>query len=219
VLNANTNRRYKTPRASGRAGFALIEPFDKLRTQAKGERKGFTLIELLVVIAVLGMLLAIGGGFATNLLTTSDRQETLATMKIVMQAVDVFYDKFGVYPPDRAAANLSSNSTPANSGEFLLKYLRGQLDDDREFEYVFGDTPANQAERDSWNKRIQRTTREILTGLSDKALPAGATAVMDAYGSALAYRQTSGTGGRPVLISAGGGADYDSDEAIRSDEN
>ena len=62
-------------------------------------RCGMTLMELLVVTIILGILMSLGLGIGSALLTKADRQKTIGTMAIVMGAIDIYYDQCGAYPP------------------------------------------------------------------------------------------------------------------------
>lgn len=73
--------------------------------------RGFTLIELLVVILIMGILLALGAGGAIYMLNGANRNKTITTQKLIIEAIAAFVDETGAEPvvsdnPDEATAEL-----------------------------------------------------------------------------------------------------------------
>ncbi len=64
-------------------------------------KKGFTLIELLIVIAIIGLVASIITVSANK--SRGEARDTirLSHMRQIINAVELFYDKYGHYPDDR----------------------------------------------------------------------------------------------------------------------
>ena len=73
---------------------------------------GFTLIELLVVISILGILLTLGTGGALHMLKQADIKKTMATQKVIIEAVHAYHGNMAKWPEvtagNGAAADLLS---------------------------------------------------------------------------------------------------------------
>lgn len=80
--------------ARHRKAFTLVEPPAVSRRQSKA----FTLIELLAVMLVIGILVTIVVGVASQVTRKQAQADTKQTMVIVMQAIDVYYEEYGAYP-------------------------------------------------------------------------------------------------------------------------
>lgn len=167
---------------------------------------GFTLIELLVVMFVLGILVALIVGVGGWIRQSGKEKQTINHQKIVMAAIQAFYDVTGEYPPDREDPN-DADWKPAKSGEALLSYLRSEQDDPT-------DPPDLQRER----ARIRARTTKILSGLPQGALSTDGE-ILDGFGKAMAYDADGGLGGFPVLISGGPDKDFGDDDPEKRTDN
>ena len=61
-------------------------------------RKAFTLVELLAVILVIGILVTIVVGVASQVIRKQAEADTKQIMEIVIKAIDVYYEEYGAYP-------------------------------------------------------------------------------------------------------------------------
>ena len=157
---------------------------------------GFTLIELLVVMFVLAILVALVVGVGRWVRVIGQEKQTIVTQKIVMAAIQAYYDTYEVYPADGGNGDESDDS-----GKELLKNLKGE---------GFGDEE---------KARVSRATMKVLRGLPQGALSAGGEDVKDGFGNGMRYDKDSGLGGRPVVISAGPDGKFDVQaDNIRSDQ-
>jgi len=77
----------------------------------KRSRKGFTLVELLVVIVVLAVLAAIVLPKFVGAGTRSKESALKSDLKLIRNAVTLFYNDTGAYPA--STAGLSATSAPA----------------------------------------------------------------------------------------------------------
>jgi prepilin-type N-terminal cleavage/methylation domain-containing protein len=77
-------------------------------------QKGFTLIELLIVIAIIGVLSSIILSVTQNARTSSRDTRRIADFRQFITALDLFYDKYGVYPC--GDADTSGGMTHDSSG-------------------------------------------------------------------------------------------------------
>jgi len=53
---------------------------------------------MLVVLMIIGIILAIGAGVATRIIARTDEEETKQRIKIVMDAIQAYYDEEGKMP-------------------------------------------------------------------------------------------------------------------------
>ena len=60
------------------------------------------MVELLVVLLILGILLALVVGISKYIMAESARKQTVATQRVVMNAIERFRDVTGSYPADSA---------------------------------------------------------------------------------------------------------------------
>jgi len=72
---------------------------------------GFTLIELMVVVAIIGILAAVAIPAYQDYIVKSKLAEAIELANPVRQAVSQYYDRWGEFPRDNAAAGLP----PANA--------------------------------------------------------------------------------------------------------
>jgi prepilin-type N-terminal cleavage/methylation domain-containing protein len=79
------------------------------------KKSGFTLIELLVVIAIIGMLSSVVLTQLNNARGKSRDTFRKASLKQLSNALELYYDNKGVYPPGATASN-SNYCTGANAG-------------------------------------------------------------------------------------------------------
>jgi prepilin-type N-terminal cleavage/methylation domain-containing protein len=62
------------------------------------ERRGFTLIELLVVIAIIGLMATVSVVAFSGAAKKGRDAKRLFDMRQIMTALDLYFDKYGVYP-------------------------------------------------------------------------------------------------------------------------
>ncbi|MCJ7543473.1 MAG: type II secretion system GspH family protein [Phycisphaerae bacterium] len=178
-------------------------------------RSGFTLIEVLVVIFILSILAAIVGSIAGYVMSSASRQETAATQKVLLAAIQAYYDAGNpkAYPPDHYGAT----GDPNESGKVLVNFLTGKLD-------------SAEPNPDRSQTPAARAATEILLKLPQEAWGGDPNrAVTDGWRNAMRYERDGGLGGRqPVVISAGpnghfgdpsNAGDPNGEDDIRSDES
>jgi len=102
----NTNT---SPRTEARRGPQSARSVATPRTAA------FTMIEMLVVLMIMGIILAIGAGVASRVVSTADEKDTISRLKLVQGALEIYFEEEGKWP--------------GNLGDMLLvERCRGQLD-------------------------------------------------------------------------------------------
>ena len=69
-------------------------------------RRAFTLVELLVVLLILAILLGLVVGISKYIMAEAAREQTVATQRIVMNAIERYRDSEGSYPASSATATL-----------------------------------------------------------------------------------------------------------------
>ncbi|MCC2631082.1 MAG: Pili subunit [Candidatus Paceibacter sp.] len=72
-------------------------------------KKGFTLIELLVVISIISLLSAVVLGNLNNARMKARDARRLSDMRQIVNALELFYDKYGWYPGTVSAAGSVGN--------------------------------------------------------------------------------------------------------------
>lgn len=77
---------------------------------------GFTLVELLVVMAILGVLITlVAGGFRSAQLRGRDAQRK-SDLKQVAEALELFYDDYGIYPDESGGRIAACPYSPGVGG-------------------------------------------------------------------------------------------------------
>lgn len=158
----------------------------------------FTLIEILVVIVIITILLGIGVGVVVFAKGHAKKQNTIATMKIVMNAIDAFHEQnYPDYPDD---------APPPNNR--FYRYSDGLHGDLFEITYDPPINPTNFyfATESVGKEKLADLDQDVFKVVpvprpseNDRAVPA----FLDGYGKVMLYSPIGGLGGRPVLISAG----------------
>ena len=168
-------------------------------------RRGMTLIELLVVTIILGLLMSLGLSVGSKLLTGADRRKTIATMAIIMGAIDTYYEQCGAYPPQVNEVQWNSDGS--------LRLDNGNMVP------VTNSPPAYSANQYDYSdflllvlKRCPASLK-ALSALGEYDINAGAycdTAFTDGFGMGmpLLYNAAGGLGGTPTLLSAGSDGKY-----------
>ncbi len=156
--------------------------------------RGFTLVEVLVVIFILGILAAIVASVAGYVMNSASRRETVATQKVLLEAVQAYYDAGNPkeYPRDRY--DPSAADPDPNSGKVLVSFLTGRLD---------GSEPDEPNENRSQTPAAKAAVDVLLTLPQEAWRGSANDPVKDGWGVAMRYEATGGLGGRPVIISAG----------------
>lgn len=192
----------------------------------RGARRAFTLIEILVVIFILGVLAAIVVSVAGYVMNTASRQETAATQKLLMEAIQAFRDAgtpkvypFDCYCQDPSSLNYdpSAEATPDISGKVLVNFLTGRFDTN---------DPNAPTDDRSQTPPVKAAT-ELLLKLPEEAWKGGTNeAVRDGWGKDMRYEyaplaspRRGGLGGRPVVISAGPDSDFGDDDETKEEDN
>ena len=192
-------------------------------------RPAFTLVEILVVVIIITILLTIVVGAMVYAKSNAKKQNTIATMKVVMNAIDAFYEENQFYPG--GALLLTSNYRYSDG-------LHGDLFDIT-YEERAGKPPSHNCVYESESIGQEKLTdldQEVFKvvpvprpGENDRAVPA----FSDGYGNVMLYASDAGLGGTPVLLSAGndekfgpgiiyffnGGWQQDSDDDADSEDN
>jgi len=70
--------------------------------------RGFTLVELMVVLAIIAILVTLTVMFSGDILAYPKVKQTEASQKIIMNAVDRFYEEVGRYPNEHANGGTES---------------------------------------------------------------------------------------------------------------
>jgi len=78
-------------------------------------QKGFTLIELLVVIVIISILTAIITGNLTGSKAKSRDAKRISDIAQIQLALELFYDRCGIYPP-----HIDDTTATGNSCDFTL---------------------------------------------------------------------------------------------------
>ncbi|MEL7568046.1 MAG: prepilin-type N-terminal cleavage/methylation domain-containing protein [Dehalobacterium sp.] len=90
----------------------------KMRNMIKND-KGFTLIELMVVVVILGILAAIAIPRFTDKTAQAERAREKADIKIIQNAIDMYYFDEKDYPTD-----LEGSVTPDDLEALVPNYLQ-----------------------------------------------------------------------------------------------
>ena len=163
---------------------------------------GFTLIEMLVTLAILGIVVAMFIGAGNYVYGEASAKETRATQAVVMQAIDLFRELTGDYPPQNV---VEKDDQTVDGLEALICCLTGNIED-----------------RDNWNmnqwitkkqitnNQIKKTIAPILLKLDKDAFKFDEDDeeekrlyIYDGFKTVMRYDVAGGLGGRPVLISNG----------------
>ena len=180
----------------------IVSPENLKRISTPHHRRGrsaFSLLEILVVIVIISILLTIGVGAMVFAKAHAKKQNTIATMKIVMNAIDAFYEEEQYYP---GGALLPPNRYRYSDG------LHGALFDIT-YEERAGKPPSHNCEYEpesigkekltDLDQDVFKFVRVPRPGENDRVVPA----FSDGYGKVMLYASDAGLGGTPVLISAG----------------
>jgi len=81
------------------------------------KNKGFTLIELMVVIAIIGLLSSVILAALNTTRSKGRDAKRVASVKQIQIALELYYDKNGVYPTSGSCGATSPNSSWCNSSE------------------------------------------------------------------------------------------------------
>lgn len=174
-------------------------------------RRGMTLMELLVVTIILGLLMSLGLSIGSKMLTNADRKSTVATMAIVMGAIDTYYEHCGAYPPQKNAIRWDSD------GDILIVNGNVAMVDPPPAGYS-----VNQYDySDILLFMLKRCPASLkaLSALGELDINEGAycdAAFTDGFGMGMPilYNATGGLGGTPTLLSAGPDGKYKSGVSI-----
>ncbi len=145
----------------------------------------------MMVILIIGILLAITISVGSKLRTSGNKENTIATMKIVMNAVNAYYDERQYYP----------NNGPLAPGNYRYSDgLHGAL-----FSISYS-SPLSYATKSVGKEKLTELNEDVFRvakvprqGENDREVPA----FSDDFGKVMLYSPQEGLGGRPVLISAG----------------
>jgi prepilin-type N-terminal cleavage/methylation domain-containing protein len=179
-------------------------------------KRAFTLIEVLIVIFILSILAALGTSVAGYVVRLSARHETTTTQRLLIQAVQSFYDASipKTYPPDCYDPSIPR---PNDSCRVLLNHLTGKYDPDNSGSLAI-DKSQTPAARSATTLLLQ-LPRDAWDGYWNSS-------VKDAWKHTLRYEARGGLGSVPVLISAGPdglfgvkSTDREGEDDIRSDES
>jgi prepilin-type N-terminal cleavage/methylation domain-containing protein len=166
-----------------------------------GTPSAFTMIELLVVMFILAVLVALVASVGGYVMRSANERETAAIQTILMDAIQAWHDKANSTDPNTTAKGYPKEDYPdKQKGEMqnLMTELTSSL--------VY--PPASRAARDI----LLKLPKEAWSGGTDEP-------VKDSWGAAMRYKDSTGLGGRPVIISAGPDGNFNTDDDnIRSDE-
>lgn len=180
------------------------------RRRPKETLRAFTLVELLVVLFILAILVSLAVGVGMYVFGQSSEKQTLASMKVIMQAIEAYYDEGApkVYPWDKDTSKPAATPVDPNTcGIWLSKCLHGKT--------------ASGADKTA----PVLAAIERLRHLPKDAYRGDSAAFVDAWGNPIRYFRDGGLGRQPVLISAGPDGEFgDKDpnklkDNVRSDEN
>lgn len=88
------------------------------------QKKGFTLIELLVVIAIIGLLASIVLVSLNSARAKARDTKRIAEFKAVSMAMQLYYDKYGEYPPSpNLCCSGGSGGTHNQNFESMVQHL------------------------------------------------------------------------------------------------
>lgn len=95
------------------------------RYAPKKYKSGFTLIELLVVISIISLLSSVVLASVSGVRERAVLTKTVSEMRSLQQAVELYRNKYGLYPSDNQSANyvsLQNTNVDATGGVFLETY-------------------------------------------------------------------------------------------------
>lgn len=87
-----------------------------MKFNLRTDSKGFTLIEMVIVIAVIGILMGIAFGGVRNVQGSARDTKRQSDLKTVQTYLELYYNKFGHYPGDKAGA--TGNEVNVAWGDF-----------------------------------------------------------------------------------------------------
>ena len=159
---------------------------------------GFTMVELLAVIIIIGILVAIVTSVASRAMRKSAEQRTKVTMRVIMDALEVYREEFGVYP----RFNVGNDYKKGNAQLYSL---------------FWGGSSWGKEER---FKLAKKRARERLRALPSDAISdqGGNRYFVDGFDNVMWYHPSGGAGGGAYLESAGADNKFEEEEDnLRSD--
>jgi type II secretion system protein G len=116
----------------------------------KRSQRGFTLLELLVVVAIIGIIVAISVANYMNAIEKARQRQTMANMRSISTAVEIYLADWNAYPPSAAytlPSGLSLPTTPIGvklSGYIYPTYMnRVPMVDGWNSWFVYSSTPTS----------------------------------------------------------------------------
>ncbi len=163
--------------------------------------RGFTLVEMLVVVFVIAILVTIVVGVSKIVHNRAGKEQTRATMQVVGAALEAYYQATGDYPADPDPKTFPAQPSVGWTVRDWQAFCRATL----LYAQLWGLAQSRAKLGPLGEDAVQRVNANNV--------------LVDGFGKCLDYFRDRGAGGTPLLLSAGGDGNYDSQEDnIRSDD-
>ncbi|MCK4627244.1 MAG: prepilin-type N-terminal cleavage/methylation domain-containing protein [Phycisphaerae bacterium] len=168
--------------------------------------RGFTLVEMLVVITIITVLVLVVVGVSRIVIGRAGEEQTRLNMEVIRQAIQSYYDAKKIYPPDETdfsdqptSGEMGSSNNPEGLRNWQA-YKRGKK--------LYGELSSVPQAR----AQIANLGEDAIKNIN------GNNVFVDGFDKYMEYRSDEGVGDTPVIISAGGDGDFNTEkDNLRSD--